>query len=187
MNTSTNLRFEITSDPALLSLYFALREREYLRIWGVPGLGSPDQFDESGEIVVALDAGRVVGGGRLTMSWPGWRLPMPLEGPEFELRTFLPDLDRHVYAEYSRHVVDAKSENRMAVSHGLALHLFRASAVRGVEIAFSISPKPTMVINRRHARRAGVGFQEFAGAGPLVKDGIEMHLCGYTNLTAALG
>lgn len=186
MNRETGLRFEIARDPAVRSLYYALRQREYLRIWGVPGFGEQDCFDDQGEIVVAIEGGRVVGGGRLSMSWPRWRHRLPLEGPEFDLLVAMPRLESHVYGEFSRHVVDATADNPRAVSHGLALHLFRAAAVRGVEIGLSISPAVTVRINRMHARRARVEFEELESVGPIEKDGFAMHLCVYTKLGRAL-
>ncbi|MEZ5403877.1 MAG: hypothetical protein R2729_29625 [Bryobacteraceae bacterium] len=187
MEHETKLRFELASTPALRALYYALRGREYLKHWGVPGMETPDVFDESGEIVVALEGESVVGGGRLNLSPPESAPALPLESGGVRLRASLPEVDwaRTVAAEFSRHAVDSTSSNQRAISTGLAEALFGLAAERCVDLGFSMCPAPVVRINRMHARRAGVVFHEYDVRLPS-RHGIEMHLCGYTGLAAAL-
>lgn len=80
------LQFFLTDNSALLVQYFELRRRVFRAHYPIltEDFGRPEEADCWSHIVVGYD-GRVVAGGRITISWPERPRRMPMEEAGFRL------------------------------------------------------------------------------------------------------
>jgi hypothetical protein len=181
------VQFFPTQDPALLAQYFELRGRVYRRHYHTltEDFGRREEADERSQIVVGFD-GRVVSGGRITISRPGDHQRMPMEEAGFTLGCAFPEfgLDSRPYAEFSRVAVDPAYANGRRCGLGLIEALARRAAHSGVDLVFSICPEPMVRLNAINARKLRVRFRTFSKVpNPF---GIPMTLCAYDGLIQAL-
>ena len=183
-----SVQYLLTSDPAVLTEYYALCNRVYRRHY--PHLpedfGREDSIDRQSHIVVGYDK-RVVAGGRITISWPERPQSMPMEEGGFQLAAATPQfrLRWQPYAEFSRVAVDPLYSEGRHCSLGLIRTLARTAARFGVDIVFSICPTPQVRWNALNSRRCGVTFETFPDIEIRTPFHIPMTLCAYSGLLAA--
>ncbi len=183
-----SVQYMLTSDPAALAEYYALRNRVYRRHY--PHLseefGREDAIDRQSQIVLGYDE-RVVAGGRMTISRPERPQAMPMEEAGFQLAAAVPQfrLRSQAYAEFSRIAVDPLYSEGRQCSLGLIRTLARTAARFGVDVVFSICPTPQVRWNAHNSRRCGVTFETFPAIEIRTPFQIPMTLCAYTGLLAA--
>jgi hypothetical protein len=106
----SKVKIQITKDPELLQQYYDLREREYIREWGFVGYsGQEDEFDRKGNIVLAIEDGKVIAGLRVSIPNTGYLSNEDLE-KNFTYKEICKscgiDLEKVTYVEVSAVVVE---------------------------------------------------------------------------------
>jgi hypothetical protein len=87
------LVYEFTRDAGYLHQYFRLREEMFMRIWGLNNFnGAKDPYDDHSEIVIARIGNLVIGGCRMTFTYPNDHKKLPMEKDDFNLREQAPEL-----------------------------------------------------------------------------------------------
>jgi hypothetical protein len=184
------LQFFLTKNSTLLVQYFELRRRVFLAHYPTltEDFGRPEEADRWSHIVVGYD-GRVVAGGRITISWPESPRRMPMEEAGFCLAESVPsfELDHQPYAEFSRVTVESDPVYTSGRRCGLGLirALAHATAGFGVDLVFSMCPPPMVRMNAINSRKLGVKFHPFPEISVPNPFGIPMILCAYTGLIEA--
>jgi hypothetical protein len=193
------LQFFLTKNSALLVQYFELRHRVFCAHYPTltEDFGRPEEADRWSHIVVGYD-GRVVAGGRITISWPerprrmpmeeaGFRLPFALAGAALAGSVPRFELDHQPYAEFSRVTVESDPVYTSGRRCGLGLirALAHATAAFGVDLVFSMCPAPMVRMNAINSRKLGVKFHPFPEISVPNPFGIPMILCAYTGLIEA--
>jgi hypothetical protein len=180
-----------TTDREAFDRYVELRRRAYFNeyLWLPANFGLEDEMDRVSRIVVAMRAGVVAGGARLTISTPECPRLLPLEEAAFSLRhcDSLKDLnlERTPYGEISRMAADPQCARGFAVSSGLGNALCARAAREGLDVVFSICPEKPARINQFNAKRRGAGFRKYQQL-PTVF-GVDMWLCAFTGLRQLYG
>jgi hypothetical protein len=184
------LQFFLTKNSTLLVQYFELRRRVFRAHYPTltEDFGRPEEADRWSHIVVGYD-GRVVAGGRITISWPESPRRMPMEEAGFRLAETVPsfELDHQPYAEFSRVTVESDPVYTSGRRCGLGLirALAHATAGFGVDLVFSMCPPPMVRMNAINSRKLGVKFHPFPEISVPNPFGIPMILCAYTGLIEA--
>lgn len=112
-----NVQFQLTNHPELLSQYHALRFQSYhtdKHMQGHFNKGLPDAYDETSEVIVAIENGEVIAGARLTTSDVNNCRLLPSETQSLTFQDMLPHLglEQARYGEVHRVVI--KEEKRSA-------------------------------------------------------------------------
>ncbi len=88
------IHFEITRNQALLKEYYQIREFCFRNDLGLFGFdGSEDEFDRSGQVMVALSNGQCIGGARISGRVGAQGVPLPLEQEGLNLSHILSSVD----------------------------------------------------------------------------------------------
>lgn len=136
--------YEFSKDPALLHMYYQLREEMFISVWGLEKFcGKKDQFDDVSETMIARRGQLCIGGCRLTISTPDAPRVLPMEGPDLNLKSLFPELDLHetTYCEFSRLAIMPDYRGGVVFPEMVRRFIKRMIA-EGVEYAFGISPVP---------------------------------------------
>lgn len=153
--------YEFTRDPGLVHQYCSMRENMFISVWGLKHFsGTKDRFDDVSQIMVARRGLLVIGGGRLTIATPSRRVPMPMEGPDFQLESVFPHLGlaRHCYGEFSRLAI--LPEYRAGeVFPELAKRFIRKAVAEGVDFAFNMAPLPLARSYRQTMQAFGLNWK----------------------------
>jgi hypothetical protein len=182
------IQFFLTQDHGLLAQYYELRSRVYRRHY--PQLredfGREEITDHHSHIVVGFE-GRVVAGGRITISRPEQPRLLPMEDAGFRLSETvnLHGLRLDTYAEFSRVAVDPDYARGRQASLGLIQKLAHTAAGFGIDLVFSICPEPQVRWNAVNSRKCGVSFRIFPEIAVPNPFGIPMTLCAYAGLLDA--
>lgn len=176
-----------TREPEFLEQYVALRSRMYLSHYPhLPSnFGHLEPDDVLGDVVLAIDSDRVVGGARLNYSTPDCRRRLPMESDTFNLGDVFPDLDAKPYAEISRLAVSIQAATDGSLNMMLARELCCVAARQGIDTLFSMCPPAVVRINRRNANHCGIGFQHCSRLAIPNPFAMSMTLCIYTGILAA--
>jgi hypothetical protein len=182
------IQFFVTNNHALLAQYCELRNRVYRRHYPhlAEDFGHEEAMDRHSHIVVGCE-GRVVAGGRITVSRPDRPQPMPMEEAGLRLAEAVPQfrLDRERYSEFSRVAVDPAYAEGHRAGLGLILEMAYTTARLGVDLVFSICPDPQVRWNAANSRKVGVRFHVFPDIMIPTPFRIHMTLCAYTGLIQA--
>jgi hypothetical protein len=185
-----SIQFFLPKNSTLLAQYFELRNRVYRMHYPhlAEDFGREEITDHLSHIVVGHDD-RVVAGGRITISRPERRRPMPMEEAGFQLAAALPEYRLHnePYAEFTRVAVDPAYAHGRRCSLGLIRELAHTAAGMGVDLVFSICPEPQVRWNAANSRKCGVAFHAFPEIAVATPFRIPMILCAYTGLIEADG
>jgi hypothetical protein len=187
MKTKTSFQYLESENPELLRQYFELRRRSYLLEypWLPPTFGAPEYTDRVSRIVLAVRAGMVAGGARLTLSTPQTPRQLPLEEAGFRLRESFQlahlRLDSTPYGEISRMAVEPGVSEGMELSFGITRACCDIAASQGADVLFGICPERPARLNRRNAKRLALPFDTYGQLGTVF--GKEMTLCAFIGLT----
>lgn len=150
---------------AVVEDYFERRIESYTRRMGADSVyGGKDEFDAASHIVIATEAGRCVGGFRVTVREAGHRTPLPMEKdcPGLDLATLFPELPLASSAcgEFSRMVIGSFERPfsfTNTIAERLCGYLWGAHRPRpDVPFVFSLSNLPRQRLYRALARVNGV-------------------------------
>ena len=176
----------LTTEPALLAQYYALRNRMYLRHYPLlpADFGKEEHLDTLSHIALGCEDGHVIAGARLTLSTIGQPLELPLEHGGFSVRERFRDwLGNAPFGEISRYAVEPRFAQR-SVSIEISAALCACALWRGVDTLFALCPPGASALNRVHARRMGVECREFDGIRVETSYGVVMELLAFTRLSA---
>ncbi len=189
MKNEANFEFLETTDPLALSRYVELRRRVFRGAyeWLPEDFGGLDEYDLASRIVLATHDGdgRVVGGGRLTISFPSCPVKLPLE-KSANVSLLACDYLQHLalsvspYAEISRMAVDPSCAHGRKVSFGLGDKLCEVAAAAGIDTVFCICPDGPARLNEWNAKRRGVTFRKYRSVA--TDFGHEMWLCAFEGI-----
>lgn len=180
----------ITASGPLFEAYVALRMRVFQAEYPfLPSdFGREDAADQVSDIAVCVRGDRVVAGARLTISQPGRRRIMPIQGRGICLEEFAPvnelQLHRRAYGELSRLAADANLSEGFKASLGLGDFLGRVAAGYGADLVFCLCPRAHVRLYEMNTRRRGAEFRNF---GPLPLSGDPRYLCAFLGLQALYG
>lgn len=139
--------YELCEDARLLDQYYQLREASYRRELGIPDFdGSEQPEDREGQIVLALENGRCIGGARISP-----RVAVINQARELGLT---PD----ACCMWERFVLDPTLRTVQMARDFLA-HLIEASRDSGYNHALVLSSRINARFYRQCHSALGVGFQ----------------------------
>lgn len=142
-----SIEFKISRDPQLLSQYYALREHYFREELGIPDFdGSEDEMDRQGQIFLAIQDGRVVGGARISAQ-------LPAQGYHHEL-----DLIPENCCMWERFFLD-KTVRTLQLFRDFCVHLVRATRMLGYRHAMMLSSLRNARFYRQCHTAMGIGFQ----------------------------
>lgn len=153
--------YEFTHDPALMHMYYQLREEMFISVWGLEKFcGQKDEFDDASEIMIARRGQLCIGGCRLTISTPSQPRKLPMEGNDLQLQALFPELDLQetTYCEFSRLAIMPDYRNGVIFPEMVRRFIKRMIA-EGVEYAFGISPVPLARSYRQTIQMFGVNVE----------------------------
>lgn len=124
-----------------LQAYFHLRSLCYREVIGLHLAEGEDEDDRHAEFVLALSAGRVIGGIRLVFCERGSHHLLPLENENFVLERLYPDLQlpQKTYFEAGRLAID-RPFRRPDVATGLYARMIALGQRRGSSYMFAVAP-----------------------------------------------
>lgn len=133
--------FELSRDAKMLGQYYKIREQCFRAELGVALFdGSEDHYDRSGDILIAREGLRCVGGVRICgkMPWETVRIPLEDEGVDLaELFTEL-NLDNVSYCQWSRLALAPECRG-MDVVKDFCRALINTCSSLGYRLAFNVS------------------------------------------------
>ncbi len=147
---------EFTRDVGFLHQYHRLRQEPFISQWGLGGLaGGMDDFDDSGDVIVARLGNHCVGGLRINYKTAEANLPLEnipcLSGVAQE-----PLPAGMIYAEIARFAVLPEYQNSLMVMGELFQEAFRHAADNNVKIAFILLP---VMLSRQYNKLARHSFE----------------------------
>lgn len=153
------VEYQFSTDPALLHQYYHLRTRMFISVWGLKDFDAAEDFyDPISDILIARQGKLCVGGARLTFSYPGKRVVMPMEAAGFQLSELLPELDleHRSYGECSRMAVLPEFRTK-EMAFQLRYQLIKQCLRRNADYAFWIAPLPQARNYRQTCVNLGLG------------------------------
>ena len=172
---SKELVYEFTRDPGYLHQYYLLREKMYIRTWGLKNFEAPeDEYDRQSHIIIARRGNHVVGGGRLTVAGPRKETLLPLEDEDFRLKDLFPEmgLEYCKYAELSRMAVEPEFHGGECTK-ALFEHMYRKLSALKVAYWFALAPSPSARMYRRMFNSLGLDLTIWRETEVPQRDGYE--------------
>jgi N-acyl-L-homoserine lactone synthetase len=139
--------FKLSSDPHLLEQYYQLRQQCFRQELGIPDFdGSEDEHDREGQILLAIEDGRVVCGIRIS--------------PNVPAQQHLEELDLQVNSccMWERFVVDPAVRSIQLIRDFCA-HLIEFSRLSGFQHALVLSSLRNARFYRQCHTALGIGFK----------------------------
>ena len=154
------LIYELTDDRALLHQYYLLREQMYRKVFQTDKfVGEEDVHDKLSHILIARRGKLCIGGVRLTIREADEDFALPMENPDFKLRTIFPNLPlRDVrHGEISRFAVMEDTDHH-EVLYGLCKLLYDMILMNKAHYVFA---KSTLALARNWRMIAkGLGVKD---------------------------
>ena len=142
-----SIQFSISRDPQLLEQYYTLREQCFRDELGIPDFdGSEDEMDRQGQIFLAVQNGRVVGGARISAH-------LPVQGYHDELE-LMPD----TCCMWERSFLDP-SVRSLQLFRDFCVHLVGATRMLGYQHAMILSSLRNARFYRQCHSAMGIGFE----------------------------
>ena len=141
------IQFEICQDPNLLEQYYQLREKCFRQELKIPEFdGGEDDRDRAGQILIARNGDRCVGGARIVPGNP--------------VQNELDDLDQDMEAScmWERFVIDPEIRTIQLIRDFCA-ELINASRASGYDFALVLSSRRNARFYRQCHSALGVEFQ----------------------------
>lgn len=155
--------FELSKDARMLGQYYEIREQCFRAELGVALFdGSEDHYDRSGDILIARDGRRCVGGVRICgkMPWETARIPLEDEGVDLAgLFTEL-NLDNVSYCQWSRLAL-APQYRGMDVVKDFCRALINTCLSLGYRLAFNVSGRHRARLYQRLHSSLGYHYQTY--------------------------
>jgi len=110
--------YEFTNDRALLHQYYRLREIMYRKVFKTDKfMGEEDVHDKISHILIARRGKLCIGGCRLTIREADENFLLPMETPDFKLRSIFPNLPlrKLCHGEFSRFAIIDEDEDKMEI------------------------------------------------------------------------
>lgn len=141
------IEFELCRDTSLLEQYYRLREQCFRKELALPEFnGAEDELDRQGQIVIARQGNRCIGGARIS--------------PEVPYANQLKELQLHPAAccIWERFVVDPAARSIQLI-RDFCTQLIRVSRNSGYHYALVLSSLRNARLYRQHHSALGIGFQ----------------------------
>ncbi len=141
------IQFEVSRDPRLLEQYYALREQCFRTDLGIPDFdGSEEERDRQGQILIAHEDGKVIGGVRIS--------------PEVTVKDHLSELGvaAHACCIWERFVLDPVLRTVKLARQFLA-HMIETSNLLGFQHAVMLSSLRNARFYRACHTALGVTFE----------------------------
>lgn len=141
-----SIEFEVSRNPRILAEYYALRERCFREELGLANFdGSEDEQDRQGQILLAIQDGRCIGGARISPH-------VPLQSKIDQL-----NLEPDTCCMWERFVFDPAVRS-VHLIRDFCAHLIDASRASGYNHAMVLSSLRNARFYRRCHWALGVGF-----------------------------
>jgi hypothetical protein len=142
-----SIEFKLTRDPQLLEQYYALREKCFQEDLGISDFdGSEDDSDRQGQIFLAIQDGRCIGGARISRQ-------LPKQGYHHEL-----NLQSQTCCIWERSFLDP-AVRTLQLFRDFCTHLVEISRVLGYHHALVLSSLRNARFYRKCHSAMGIGFQ----------------------------
>jgi N-acyl-L-homoserine lactone synthetase len=142
-----SIEFKLTRDPKLLEQYYALREQCFREELGLPDFdGSEEKEDRQGQILLAIQDGRCIGGARIS----------PNVSLQSQIRQL--ELKQDTCCMWERFVFDPAVRTVKMIREFVA-HLIEASREAGYHHAMVLSSLRNARFYRQCHTALGVGFE----------------------------
>lgn len=142
-----SIEFRLSQDPRLLEQYYQLRENCFRKELGIPDFdGSEDEQDREGQILVAIQDGRVICGARISANVPAQKQLQEL------------DLKLNSCCMWERFVVDPNVRSIQLIRDFCA-HLIEFSRLSGFQHALVLSSLRNARFYRQCHTALGIGFK----------------------------
>lgn len=178
----SDLVYEFTRDPGYLHQYYLLREKMYIKVWGLTHFEAPeDEYDRNSHIIVVRRGNHVVGGGRLTVSGPRKETLLPLEDENFRLRDLFPELklEHNKYAEFSRMAIETEFQDGQCTV-AMFEQVRRKLIALNVPHLFAMAPLPSVRLYRKACKSIGLNLVARQDIAIPERDGHEgIRMCMY--------
>jgi N-acyl-L-homoserine lactone synthetase len=139
--------FKLSRDPRLLEQYYELRQQCFRKELGIPDFdGSEDEQDREGQILVAIQDGRVIGGARISPNVPAQKQLQEL------------DLKLNSCCMWERFVIDP-AVRTIQLFRDFCAHLIEFSWLSGFQHALILSSLRNARFYRQYHTTLGIGFK----------------------------
>lgn len=136
--------YEFTQDRALLHQYYRLREIMYRKLFNADlFVGEEQIYDKLSHILIARQGKLCVGGCRLTVREADETFALPMEAPDFQLRTLFPEipLDKVRHGQLS-HFAILEGHRDRNILYALSKIMYEKVINEGVHYVFAKSTLP---------------------------------------------